>query len=261
MGRAFWPVLLLLFSRAPAFPSDLPPAAPQGVVELQGRTAVFLGLGSLDLMAELQGRLEDTDRHFGYRAATLGGYYRLLANLKVGAFYRLQAGARHDDDWVLTQAPTWFWSWQDTTGRLESLVMLDVSPRFQLDFLPGRNWVLMVKGRYMLNLSDFEQSILLRPQLTWFWLVDREPFLNVSLSYDVYFPLNFGQAPIYQQYPYLTVQYSVTPALMLELGGAYRTALWSAGKPWRDMALPVSSYPVAFSAWVIEAGVLYRLTP
>jgi hypothetical protein len=254
-------VVVLLAAGLQGFAQSEPnlPVPPQGVVEYQGRSAVFLNMGSLQLMGEALGRLEDVDHVFRYRALTLGGYYRLLPNLKVGAFYRLQAGARYDDDWVLV-SPPWIWAWQDTTGRLEHEMLLDVSPRFKLDFLPGRNWVVMLKGRYILNFTTGEQSVLVRPQLTYFWLIDREPFLNVSLSYDLYFPLNFGQTLIYQQYPYLDFLYHLTPNVMLELGGAFKSTAWSAGAPWREAGLPLDGYPVFFNSWVIAAGVLFSFS-
>ncbi len=252
-------ILLLAGMRGFAQPVPNLPTPPQGVVEYQGRSAVFLHMGSVELLAEGLGRLEGVDHVFRYRSVTVGGYYRPLANLKVGAFYRLQAGARHDDDWVVV-SPPWIWAWQDPTGRLEHELLLDVSPRFQLDFLPGRNWVVMLKGRYVLNFTNGEQSVLVRPQLTYFWLIDREPFLNISLSYELYFPLNFGQTLIYQQYPYLDFIYHLTPNVMLELGGAFKSTAWSAGKPWRDAGWPLDGYPVTFNSWVIAAGVLFSFS-
>jgi hypothetical protein len=253
---------------AAAFLAALTPAAadhipvpPQGVVEYSGRTAALISLGSMELIGELQGGLEDTDHRFGYRAVTVGGYFRLLPNLKVGAFYRLQAGARHDDDWVANPNRPPGWVWQDTTGRLEHLLMLDVSPRFALDFMPGRNWVLMLKGRYIVDSYELQQSVLVRPELTYFWMIDRDPFLSLSLSYDLYFPLNFGQTVIYQQYPYLNVIYHMTPNVMLELGGAYKSTVWSAGAPVRASGESLAGYPVTFNAWVVAAGVIFRFTP
>ena len=120
------------------------------------------------------------------------------------------------------------WGWNDTRTRLENLLALDVSPRFQLDFLPGRNWVFLLKGRFIYNPSyENELSIMARPELTWFWVQDRVPILNVSLSYELYFPLNFGDTLIYQSYPYLTVLWHATPDLGFELSGAYKTIAWS----------------------------------
>lgn len=81
-------------------------------------------------------RWEDEPTQFRYRSLTAGSYYRLSKHIKVGAFYRLQMGALHDDDWVFIDPG---WNWDDTRGRFEHLFILDFSPRFQLNFLPGRN--------------------------------------------------------------------------------------------------------------------------
>jgi hypothetical protein len=239
--------------------------APQGVVEFQGRTQVIANIGDVDLMLEGLGRSEYVDPTLrSFESLTLGGYYRLLKNLKVGAFYRLQAGAHHDNDWthqIVASAPGgWDWGWNDTNARLEHLLMLDASPRFLLDFLPGRNWVFMLKGRYIYNTFQHEMSILARPELTWFWVQDRVPILNVSLSYDLYFPLNFGDTLIYQNYPYLTVLWHATPDLGIELSGAYKTIVWSTSKDpayGANGGLPYD--PVYFSSWVVSLGVVYNL--
>ncbi|HTP58389.1 MAG TPA: hypothetical protein VMM82_05685, partial [Spirochaetia bacterium] len=210
--RAFVPALtaLTLIALTLGAPvrgfADNAPVAPNGVLELEGHTSIVLQSGGFDFLADLTGRLEDAGLTFQYRALTLGGYYRLLKNLKVGAFYRLQAGVRHDDDWGSNPTPL-PWSWAATAGRLENELMADVSPRFLLDFLPGRSWVLMLKGRYIYNTFENQQSIMVRPELTFFWLVDRQPLLDFQAAYEIYFPLNFGGTAIYESYPWLGVHY------------------------------------------------------
>src|SRR5512144_581966 len=106
------------------------PDAPAGIVDFQGRTQLIASFGDFDVLAELLGRTEHVTADAGFAGSvTLGGYYRLFKNLKVGSFYRLQDGVHHDDDWG---TPTGDWTWQDAGGRLENILMLDVSPRFLL---------------------------------------------------------------------------------------------------------------------------------
>jgi len=231
------------------------PIFPQGAIELQSRAQLVANIGSWDVLAELMGKLHDTDSPLqSYESVTVGGYYRGIPNLKVGALARLQAGARHDDD-VIANVGTNQWERNDTSSRLESVLMLDVSPRFKLDFLPGTNWVLMLKSRYLYNTWNGQMSIMARPELTWFWIRDRDPFINVALSYELYFPLNFGSTLIYQSYPYLTVLWHATPELGIELAGAYKTTVWSTSASWG--ALPgwsPSSTPV--NSWAFSLGVV-----
>ena len=239
------------------------PVAPKGLVELQGRTQVIANVGAVDLLLEGLGRTEFVDPTLqSFESLTLGGYYRLLKNLKIGAFYGLQAGAHHDDDWthqVVTSGIAW--GWNNTSTRLEQLLMLDASPRFLLDFLPGRNWVFMLKGRYIYNRYQNEMSMLAEPSLTWFWIQDRVPILNVSVSYAAYFPLNFGATTIYESYPYLTVLWHATPELGIELSGAYKTIAWSTPQDRGFAANGGMPYdPVYFSTWVFSVGVVYNLS-
>ena len=231
------------------------PSAEAGAVELHGRSAVLVDTRSFDGLLELSGRLGASDLELGYRALTVGGYYRPHRNLKVGLFYRLQAGARHDDDWIEVSGG---WEWQDTRERIEQVLMVDVSPRVELGFLPGANWVGMLKGRYLINTFNREQSILLRPGLTYFLLVDRRPLFNFSFNYGLYFPLNFGTTLVYEQAPYLSALYHLGEHVKLELTGSYRSVVWSSS---RDSLAVGDSYQVRSGSFGVGLGVLFVLRP
>jgi hypothetical protein len=234
-----------------AYPAHVP-IAPQGLTEYQGRTAVLLDLGKVDPLIELQARLEDVNSEFRYRAVTLGSYYRFLRNLKAGLFYRIQQGARHDNDWIDLNPG---WAWQDTRFRTEHLFILDLSPRFLLGFLPGESWVLMLKSRYIYNTFNANQTFLLRPGLTYFLVRNREPLLNFSLNYGLYVPLNFGSTFIYEHEPYLSVLYHVSPDLKLELNGVYRSVVWSTSQDVVESG--ESGYRVNFNALIVGLGIVF----
>jgi hypothetical protein len=251
---------VMVMAAAAAAIADHIPIPPDGALTFQARTALIADFGDADLVAELLGGQESVDQSFRiHESLTLGGYYRVLTNLKLGAFYRLQAGVHHDNDWVATGIPSPGWVWKDTSTRFESLLMLDASPRFLLDFLPGRDWVFMLKGRFIYNASfENELSLMARPELTWFWIQDRVPILNVSLSYELYFPLNFSTTLLYQSYPYLTLLWHATPELGVELGVAWKTTTWSASKELVDSGQPIAgAFPVTFRTWVISLGLVY----
>jgi hypothetical protein len=258
--RAAAAAAAFLLAAAAFAPADHIPIPPDGALTFQARTALIATIEDVDLVAELTGGQESVDQSFRlHESLTLGGYYRVLKNLKLGAFYRLQAGVHHDDDWVVNNAPPPGWVWNDTTARFESLLMLDASPRFLLDFLPGRDWVFMLKGRLIYNASFENQvSLLARPELTWFWIQDRVPILNVSLSYELYFPLNFGTTFLYQSYPYLTLLWHATPELGIELGGAWKSTTWSASKAVANSGESIAgAFPITFRTWVVSLGVVY----
>lgn len=233
----------------PVFTQDLP--------DLQARTQVIATIDNLDLLAEGVGQLQDADLHFQYRALTAGIYYRLLPNLKVGVFDRLQAGARHDDD-VLANLSTNGWSWADTTGRWEDVVMLDLSPRFQLGAPGADSWVLMLKNRLEWNTANGQVSYLIRPELTWFWIVDRVPILNAALSYEMYFPLNFGTTILYQAYPYLSLLWHATPEVGIELAGAPKSTVWSTSSSWTAAAW--DPYSATVHTWEVSLGAVITLS-
>jgi hypothetical protein len=235
------------------------PVFPQDLLELQARTQVIASLDNLDLLAEGVATLQDADLHLQYKAVTLGAYYRVLPNLKLGLFDRLQSGARHDDDvQALTSGPT-DWAWADTTNRWENVLMLDASPRFQLGAPGSDTWVFMLKNRLIWNMANNDLSFMTRPELTWFWIVDRVPLLNVALSYETYAPLNFGSTPVYQSYPYLSVLWHATPEIGIELAGAPKATVWSTSESWAALS-GWSQYSETVRSWTISLGAVITLT-
>ena len=149
-----------------------------------GSRLMFLGdLGKLDITAEALGSYRG-DNPFQI-SITAGGYYRIHKNIKAGVLYTLQKGMLHDEDWVESGGN---WSWNDTSGRYEQVLTADLTPRFLLPGIPGKNWVFALKNRYGYNFYNEQQSYLLRPGLTWFYLKDRIPMFSVNGSYGLYFP-------------------------------------------------------------------------
>jgi hypothetical protein len=230
---------------------------PQGQLELQSRAQLVAATGSWDVLAELSGMLYSPSAPLStFESVTVGGYYRVIPNLKVGVLARLQAGARHDDDVIAVNPPTTTdWVWNDTSQRLEGVLMADVSPRFQLGFLPTGNWVLLLKNRFEYNTWNGQMSFMTRPELTWFWIRDRDPFVNLSLSWEIYFPLNFGSTVVYQDYPYLTALWHATPEVGIEIAGAYKTTVWSTSNTWGPAGW--GTYTVPQQSWVLSLGVVY----
>lgn len=188
-----------------------------------GRLAVNYDLGDLDLFAEAGARWEYD--HPLRRFATLGALYRILPNLKAGVFYQLDSGVRHDDDWVSDGLDRWWW--KDPSDRWENTLIAEISPRFLLDFLPGDSWVINLRTRYDWNLTNLQQTFILRPELTWFWMVDREPLANFSLAYGLYMPVNYSSALFYKQAPYLNTIFHLSENIKLENRLSYEMTTWT----------------------------------
>jgi hypothetical protein len=246
-------VVAIVFTFSAA--ADHIPVAPSGVVEFEGRSTLLIDLGRFDPLVELEGRLEDADHEFRYRGLTAGAYLRLHKNLKAGAFYRIQQGARHDDDWI--EPVVGVWEWIDSRDRTEQVLILDVSPRFLFDFLPGRNWVFTVKNRYQYNTYNAQHTMIVRPGLSYFLMRNREPLFNFSFNYGFYIPLNFGDTFLYEHEPYLSVLYHLNRNLKLELTGAYKTVTWSSSE---DSLANGDTYDVNYRAFVFSFGLLFPVT-
>ncbi|WP_455382627.1 hypothetical protein [Salinispira pacifica] len=255
MKRLLLAVTIILGSGAPLLFANHIPVLPQGVIELSSFGRLFMPVAGFDPYVEVLGRFEDTSFQFRYRSVTLGSYYRPLRNLKVGLFYRVQAGARHNDDWIAV--PTAFgWEWQDTRTRYESVLMADVSPRFIVDFI-DRNLVFMLKNRLEYNLYNNEVSALVRPGLTYFLMKDREPLAEISLQYALYFALNFGETALYSHAPYLQFLYHLTPRFQLAAGVSYQTIAWSTSSD--VIASSPDRYVKDYTAFRFQVGFIYRL--
>lgn len=243
-------------------PGDGAPELPNPGYELSGHARLFYDLGDLDGLLEYLGRW-DTDRSAYAQGVRLGAYYRVHDNVKLGAFYRLGFGERHDEDWIESGSD---WIWRDTARRPEHTFILDATPRFLFDFLPGEDWVFQTKVRYAL--TYFEQdgpvtmnTLLVRPGLTWFWIRDREPVLNASLQYAAYLPLDFGENWWYRHGPYVNLVYHLGPQLMVNASVGRQWIFWTESadflRVWPDDGYTRNVY----SPWTVDAGVILRLAP
>lgn len=232
------------------------PSIEETGFEIQTHGRFFYLAGNLSGMFEYIGRFEGADTSFRYQGITLGGYYRLHRNVKVGAFYRLQVNARHDDDWI-TEGSGWIW--EDASRRFEHLGIVDVTPRFQLGFLPGENWVASVKARYDYNFSNAQHTLLLRPGLTYFWVRDRAPLLNISAQYATYLSLNFGDRPWYRHGPYVNLLFHLGERVLIDIGVAKQWIYWSESAEFTADHPGETYLNNIHSPWSIDVGLILRL--
>ncbi len=243
----FWFLLIPGFA---LFGNHIPSSTTEFVPAF--RMASLLGFGDFDLHTSLAGDFKTEAPDFYEVQALL--YYRLLKHLKVGAFYSLHLGDRHDDDWVQRADSTW--EWEDSGGRLESLAGVDLTPRVLLPFLPGRNWLFSQKIRYSYNFYNQEQTLLFRPELSYFLMKNRNPQWNFSAAYGIYFPLNFSDSLIYEQGPYLSLSRYLGDSLILSLFGDYRRRSWSSS---RDSLAAGDSYLVTEQSYRLGTSLIWRV--
>jgi len=194
--------------------------------DIEGRIAMVAQAGRFNPYIELKGQYHSLENQLRYTSLSAGSYFSIVPWLKIGAFYRMQMGARDLEDWQFEAGPPDRHWWLDTRGQIEHLFYFDATPRFHLSWLPGRNWVFPTKIRYYYNVSNRHHSLLIRPGLTYVFMTDREPLLNLSFNYNLYFALNTGDIPLYSHGPYLSVIGHVYDWLKLEGKASYRYATY-----------------------------------
>lgn len=180
-------------------------------------------------------------------------YYRFLKNVKAGLIYSLQKGERHNDDWI-TEGDGWYW--KDSTQRYESLLGADLTPRFLLPFLPGKNWLLSTKTRYSYNLNNDQQKMLLQPGISYFHFKNRQPLWSANSAYAFYFALNFGDSPLYEHGPYLSLILHSRQNLLFSLTGHYSVRTWSSSESFETAG---GEYQVNDQRYTLEASIIWKI--
>ena len=204
----------LVFAELSAFAvPPAPPTIPSGV-EPAVTLRFFYNREALSYFGEATAGTE-TD-HRVEKSVTLGGYYSLVPNLKVGAFYRRAYGLRHDADWNPSSGA---WAWRDTQTRGEDFLILDATPRIQIE----ENWVAELKTRLLFDTFDGQETLTLRPGLTYFWLKNDEPFINFFLQFEAFHPFNYGVQSFVEKWLYLGGLYHVSKSADF---GAYTAFGW-----------------------------------
>lgn len=247
--------LLLSFAAAAASAAPAPASGRAGA-EYEAAERLFLRAGPAQPLLELSQRWQYEQRR-PYSALMAGGYARAARWLKVGAFYKLQHGARHDDDW--TRDALGQWAWRDTARRPEHLWILDVSPRAALPWLPGRTWTGLLKLRYERNTTFHESVLRVEPELDWFWLDGLTPRATLSLRHETAFALDFGERRVWQRWTYAAALWHARPWLSLGPNVGYREEVWSTSADFRARSAGGASYRTLFRAWIAGLNAVARL--
>jgi hypothetical protein len=240
---------LLLAASAPAAP--LAPESPGGRrPEYEASERVMGRAGILEPLADLEQRWQ-YERLRPFKALSLGSYARVHPNLKLGLFYRVQSGTRHDDDWF--QPAPGAWAWRDTTNRPENVLVLDATPRVKL----GARWTAALKMRYERNFFNNQSTLKLEPEVAWFWMDGLRPRATVFARHESYIPLNFGEASYYERWWYLAALWHASPAVSFGPSVALRDELWSSSADYKS-ALPGGSYRTLYRSVMWGAALIVR---
>lgn len=227
------------------------PAVPRGrTAEYEASARLSLRAGRFEPLADLTERWQFEGLR-PYRALMLGSYARVHRNLKLGAFYRLQYGARHDDDWVKEGTA---WAWRASGGRPESVLVLDATPRASL----GGSFTGALKARWERDLYNGQQSLKLEPEVAWFWLDGLEPKATLFARHGTYIPLNFGTRSWYERWWYVGGLWHPSPSVSLGPSAALRDTVWTGSAAFRA-ASRGASYRVVHRSVVWGFTALVRL--
>jgi len=235
--------IFLLALLAPAAFGSPAPTAPRGrLPEYEASVRVMGRTGRLEPLLDLTERWEFEGQRPA-RALTLGSYGKVHRNLKLGLFYRVQYGARHDDDWTNNGAGTWFW--RQTANRPENVLVLDATPRTSL----GGHFTGALKVRFERNFFNGQNSLKLEPEISWFWLDGLVPRATVFLRHGTYIPLNFGTRSYYERWWYLAGLWHPSDSISAGPSIALRDTVWTASSDYQA-ATGGASYRVLYRALV-----------
>ena len=212
--------------------ASLLPQSHDGELNNRITLRAFKKIKDWSLLGEYEYRTEVESRN--YQSLKIGGRYRLLRNLKLGAYFRRTMGERHDDDWI---KPDNNWIWDDTNSRGESHLILEATPRMMMSFLPGENWVGEFRINLEQNLYNDNSSLKFRPGLTYFWFNDGEPFINFYTQYELYMPLNYSEVTFYEKWIYVGMLWHTSKEVKLGLSVATRDQAWTNSKEAKSRSL------------------------
>jgi hypothetical protein len=249
------PLLFFLAGAANAAP-QAPTASSHRIPEYEA-TWVFASKygAAIDRMAEYTERWQ-YGRRVPSGALLVGDYLRVERHLKLGAFYELSHGQRHDDDWF--RSPAGLWAWRDPSRRPEHSLVLDATPRVELKFLPG-HWVGSAKARFKRNFTADKNEVQLMPELAWFWMNGLNPRATVFFRNETDLALNFGKRRTWQRWWYAAALWHWNDDLSFGPNAALRDETWNTSSSFASNAGPTQGYSVLYRAWIAGFTVVARL--
>ena len=190
-----------------------------------------------------------------YKSFLLGSYYRFHENIRAGLFFKRQYGFRHNADWIVDSVVDW--RWRNTNDRAEDLVIFDLSPRVLLPFLPGDGWTFDFKTRYEYNFFNKDQYLRLVPTVTYYWIHNDSPFINVYVQAEQAFPVNFKSEGPTEKWLYLGLLYSFDSQWQVGLSTSKKEMSWKSTDEF--VQLTGASYNNKNSSTAMGLLLIYKL--
>lgn len=246
-------IILIFLSNAVLANSVIPPTPANGFDKDYSLRAFYKSSKlKLNWMLEINDIVRENEDNF--KSYTLGTKFRLHKNIKMGASLSKQYGNRHDDDWIKDR----IWLWRETKARGETFSFIDIIPRALLDFLPGERWVAEFRIRYAHNFFNSQDTIKLRPRLTYFLFNKKGPMLNIFLQYEAYLPINYGTKKVYEKWIYLGFLYHFNKWFKPGLFVAQKSLTWGSSEMATNLA-PAKPYEVTHKANVLGLNLTFKI--
>ena len=159
-----------------------------------------------------------------FRRYGMTARYRVHPSIKVGAGYIREYGNRHDGDWI---NETGSWKWRDTDDRGEDLFIAQGLFRELIPFFKDLDLLGEVRVQFELNDFNQQQTLKIRPGLTYFYFDGLAPLFDLTVRYENYYALNFSKQSVYQKWFYFSPRYHFNRRWKIGISYAYVERRWS----------------------------------
>lgn len=241
--------LLFLFLLIPNFGearSIDPDGKSHAFTELDLR--YFKKLNNFRFISELRVRNRFENRIYSH--IKLGGNYRLSRFFKMGLYYRGQVNNRNPENWGRTNSG---WQWDESENGLEHVLATQLIGRTLL----GTQFRGELRAQYEVNTSNGQETLRLRPNLTYFWMRDGKHFGNLYVQYEQFLPLNFGNHEVNQKWTYLGFLYSMNDKSQVGVHVAFVEWDWSSSVEFKQV-FPNDSYNISDQAFLLGFSYLFN---
>lgn len=142
---------------------------------------------------------DHVEHHFRF-----GGRYRLSSGFKAALYLQAQKNMRHEENWEHIGSD---WEWTEEDNPIEIVPIAEVLYRAMLlDKVRGE-----MRVQYRNNTTNTHQTVIVRPELNYFWFRRGKIFANVFFQHERFMALNYSDNAEVQIWNYIGFLYHATP--------------------------------------------------